>query len=85
MDYQQFLCKIESVVSIRPIPNKELVDEYIKAYYYTEEQLEKLIKSKRDYTVKQLRSLVSCTLNDHKKGRQRLLALIESEYAAGPK
>lgn len=84
MDYQQFLCKIENVVSIRPIPNKELVDEYIKAYYYTEEQLEKLIKSKR-YTVKQLRSLVSCTLNDHKKGRQRLLALIESEYAAGLK
>lgn len=82
MDYQQFLCKIENVVSIKPIPNKELVDEYIKAYYYTEDQLSELVKSRRDYSVKQLRSLVSCTLNDNKKARQRLLALIESEFAS---
>lgn len=78
LDYQQFLCKIENIVSIKPIPNKELVDEYIKAYYYTEELLEKLIRSKKDYTTKQLRSLINCTLNDNKKGRQRLLNLIDN-------
>ena len=80
LDYQQFLCKIDKIITIKPIPNKELVDEYIKAYYYTEDLLENLIKSKRDYTIKQLKSLVNCTLNDNKKGRQRLLSLIDSEY-----
>lgn len=80
LDYQHYLCKIEHITTIKPIPNKELVEEYIKAYYYTEDLLENLIRSRREYTVRQLKSLVNCTLNDNKKGRQRLLALIDNEY-----
>jgi len=81
LDWQHYLCKIEQIITIKPIPNKELVEEYIKAYYYTEDLLENLIRSKRDYyNAKQLKSLVNCTLSDNKKGRQRLLTLIDNEY-----
>lgn len=82
LDYTTYLCKIENLISIKPIPGRETVEQYIKAYYYTEDQLEDLVRTKRDFTMKQLKSLINCTLNDNKKGRQRLLALIDNEYVS---
>ncbi|RWS09903.1 syndetin-like protein, partial [Dinothrombium tinctorium] len=77
LDYQQFLTKVEGMTSIKPIPEKELVEEYIKAYYLTEAALEQWIKNRNEYTTKQLTSLINCVTVDNKKGRNRLLSMID--------
>ncbi|CAI9568871.1 unnamed protein product, partial [Staurois parvus] len=54
LDYQQFLMKLEKLTDIRPIPDKEFVETYIKAYYLTENDMERWIKEHREYSTKQL-------------------------------
>ncbi|XP_015916520.1 syndetin [Parasteatoda tepidariorum] len=77
LDYQQFLCKVERLTELQPLPGKELVESYIKAYYMLEQNLEQWIRSHKEYTNKQLISLVNCITQLNKKGRQRLISLIE--------
>lgn len=84
LDYQQFLTKVESFTRIRPIPEKELVDEYIKAFYLTEPALEQWIKSRKEYTAKQLIALVNCCTSDNRKGRMKLISMIEAEFGNSP-
>ncbi|XP_029688858.1 uncharacterized protein isoform X4 [Takifugu rubripes] len=38
LDFQQFLMKLEKLTDLRPIPDKEFVETYIKAYYLTENE-----------------------------------------------
>jgi hypothetical protein len=78
LDYQQFLTKVESLTTIKPIPEKELVEEYIKAFYLTEPALIEWIKTRKEYNQKQIIGLISCITNDNKKMRARLMAVIES-------
>lgn len=40
LDFTQFMSQINSVCPINPLPNKELVEVYIKAYYLPETSLE---------------------------------------------
>jgi hypothetical protein len=40
LDFTQFLSKLEKLTSIRPIPDREYVEHYIKAYYLAEATLE---------------------------------------------
>lgn len=40
LDFTQFLSKLEKLTSIRPIPDREYVEHYIKAYYLAEAALE---------------------------------------------
>jgi len=40
LDFTQFLSKLEKLTSIRPIPDREYVEHYIKAYYLPEATLE---------------------------------------------
>ncbi|KAE8596232.1 hypothetical protein XENTR_v10016019 [Xenopus tropicalis] len=79
LDYQQFLMKLEKLTDIRPIPDKEFVETYIKAYYLTENDMERWIKEHREYSTKQLTNLVNVCLGSHinKKARQKLLAAID--------
>ncbi|MBN3298017.1 VPS50 protein, partial [Amia calva] len=79
LDFQQFLMKLEKLTDIRPIPDKEFVEIYIKAYYLTENDMEQFIKSHREYSMKQLTNLVNVCLGSHinKKARQKLLAAID--------
>uniref|UniRef100_A0ABI7WMI5 VPS50 subunit of EARP/GARPII complex n=1 Tax=Felis catus TaxID=9685 RepID=A0ABI7WMI5_FELCA len=58
LDFQQFLMKLEKLTDIRPIPDKEFVETYIKAYYLTENDMERWIKEHREYSTKQLTNLV---------------------------
>ncbi|CAG2107981.1 unnamed protein product [Medioppia subpectinata] len=76
LDFQQFLTKVESLTTIRPIPERELVEEYIKAYYLTEPALVEWIKLRKEYNPKQIQGLVTCITNDNKKVRTRILAEI---------
>uniref|UniRef100_A0A3P9AGV4 VPS50 EARP/GARPII complex subunit n=1 Tax=Esox lucius TaxID=8010 RepID=A0A3P9AGV4_ESOLU len=79
LDFQQFLMKLERLTDIRPIPDKEFVETYVKAYYLTENDMEQFIKNHREYSMKQLANLVNVCLGSHinKKARQKLLAAID--------
>ncbi|XP_041931800.1 syndetin isoform X1 [Alosa sapidissima] len=79
LDFQQFLTKLERLTDLRPIPDKEFVETYIKAYYLTENDMEQFIKNHREYSMKQLANLVNVCLGSHinKKARQKLLAAID--------
>uniref|UniRef100_A0A8C5R3H3 VPS50 subunit of EARP/GARPII complex n=1 Tax=Leptobrachium leishanense TaxID=445787 RepID=A0A8C5R3H3_9ANUR len=79
LDFQQFLMKLEKLTDIRPIPDKEYVETYIKAYYLTENDMERWIKEHREYSTKQLANLVNVCLGSHinKKARQKLLSAID--------
>ncbi|XP_028453320.1 LOW QUALITY PROTEIN: syndetin [Perca flavescens] len=79
LDFQQFLMKLEKLTDLRPIPDKEFVETYIKAYYLTENDMEQFIKNHREYSMKQLANLVNVCLGSHinKKARQKLLAAID--------
>ncbi|XP_053302914.1 syndetin [Pleuronectes platessa] len=79
LDFQQFLMKLEKLTDMRPIPDKEFVETYIKAYYLTENDMEQFIKNHREYSMKQLANLVNVCLGSHinKKARQKLLAAID--------
>ncbi|CAK8673996.1 unnamed protein product [Clavelina lepadiformis] len=86
LDYQQFLMKFEKLANIRPIPNREYVEAYIKAYYLTENDLENWMRTHIEYTPKQLSSLVNCSATSYssstaastnRNAKQRMMSLIE--------
>ncbi|XP_059900268.1 syndetin isoform X2 [Gadus macrocephalus] len=79
LDFQQFLMKLERLTDLRPVPDKEFVETYIKAYYLTENDMEQFIKNHREYSMKQLANLVNVCLGSHinKKARQKLLSAID--------
>lgn len=77
LDYQQFLMKLEKITDLRPIPDKEYVEAYVKAFYLPENILEEWIIAHKEYTPKQMSALVNCISQINKKGRQKLLAMIE--------
>lgn len=61
LDFQQFLMKLEKLTDIRPIPDKEFVEAYIKAYYLTENDMERWIKEHRVRARKQGLYLCVCS------------------------
>lgn len=77
LDFTQFLSKFEKISSLRPVPHKEYVENYVKAYYLPESELEKWIREHKEYSSKHLFGLVSCACQNNKKSRQRLLQVIE--------
>lgn len=50
LDFTQFLSKFEKISSMRPIPHKEYVENYVKAYYLPESELEKWIKEHKVFS-----------------------------------
>eukprot|EP00057_Strongylocentrotus_purpuratus_P016470 XP_011670944.1 PREDICTED: coiled-coil domain-containing protein 132 isoform X1 [Strongylocentrotus purpuratus] len=76
LDFQQFLIKIEGIAQVKPVPDREFVEAYVKAYYLSEADMELWVKEHKEYSAKQLSSLVSCAVGS-KKARQRLLNSIE--------
>lgn len=44
LDFQQFVVKLEEIFDIRPIPDKDYVETYIKAYYLPDSSIEKWVK-----------------------------------------
>lgn len=47
LDYQQFLSKLGMLTDLKPIPDHDYVETYIKAYYLTESDMEKWIQEHR--------------------------------------
>ncbi|ESO01150.1 hypothetical protein HELRODRAFT_82402, partial [Helobdella robusta] len=77
LDYQQFLIKFEKFTTLRPIPGRDYVEGYIKAFYLPENQLETWIAERKEYTPKQLLSLVTCLGHISKKTKQKLLSSVD--------
>lgn len=77
LDYQQFVSKVEKLMDLRPLPDRDLVEGYIKAYYMLDKALESWILSHKEYTPKQLIGLVNCVTQLNKKSRQNLISLID--------
>ncbi|KAI4455051.1 hypothetical protein MML48_9g00009011 [Holotrichia oblita] len=77
LDFTQFLSKFEKISSLRPVPHKEYVENYVKAYYLPENELEKWIKEHSEYSSKHLFGLVSCVCQNNKKSKQRLLQVVD--------
>lgn len=77
LDFTQLMSKLEMMSSIKPIPKREYVENYVKAYYLPEKALQDWIQNHPEYTSKQLQCLVNCTLYNNKKAKQRLMMMIE--------
>ncbi|XP_057652521.1 syndetin [Diorhabda carinulata] len=77
LDFTQFLTKFEKISSLKPVPHKEYVENYVKAYYLPDLELETWIKEHKEYSSKHLFGLVSCACQNNKKTRQKLLQVIE--------
>ncbi|XP_030747477.1 syndetin [Sitophilus oryzae] len=77
LDFTQFLTKFEKISSLRPVPHKEYVENYVKAYYLPDSELEIWVREHKEYSAKHLYGLVSCACQNNKKSRQRLLQVVE--------
>lgn len=44
LDFTQFLTKFEKISGLRPVPHREYVENYVKAYYLPEIELENWIR-----------------------------------------
>ncbi|XP_031849318.1 vacuolar protein sorting 50 [Nomia melanderi] len=79
LDFTQLKSQFEALTSLRPMPHREYVELYIKAYYLPENILEEWIKEHKEYSVKHLIGLICSACQNNKKTRQRLIALIEEQ------
>lgn len=79
LDYQEFLTKAEKMTRVKPIPERELVEEYIKAYYLMDDALEQWILNHNEYTYRQLVALVN-SISSEKKAKSRLLGVLENRF-----
>lgn len=61
LDFQQLIVKLEKLCDVRPIPDKDYVEAYIKAYYLPDSSIEKWIS---DHPVS---FILSCLFNNEKK------------------
>lgn len=77
LDFQQYLKNVEKLIDIRPIPEREFVEGYIKAYYLPENQLEDWLPEHREYSIRQLLALVGAVDHLNRKSRQRLINMVE--------
>jgi hypothetical protein len=59
LDFQQLIVKLEKLYDLRPIPDKDYVEVYIKAYYLPEQSFEKWIKEHNEYSSKHIISLIN--------------------------
>ncbi|XP_015588242.1 syndetin [Cephus cinctus] len=79
LDFTQLMSKFEKLTTLRPMPHREYVELYVKAYYLPENILEEWIKEHLEYSTKHLIGLISCACQNNKKTRQRLISIIEEE------
>ncbi|XP_041367289.1 syndetin-like [Gigantopelta aegis] len=77
LDFQQFITRLDRMIDLKPIPDRDFVEMYIKAYYLPESQLESWIQDHKEYSSKQLLALIGSVDHINKKARQRLINIIE--------
>ncbi len=82
LDFQQLLVKLDQICEFSknktPIPDKDLVELYIKAYYLPENKLESWLKEHDAYNAKQVISLVTVMPHLTRRIRSSLILYYEN-------
>uniref|UniRef100_A0A158R3U5 Vps54_N domain-containing protein n=1 Tax=Syphacia muris TaxID=451379 RepID=A0A158R3U5_9BILA len=76
LDLQQLIMKIEQLTHLQSIPHKDYVENYVKAYYLSENSLEQWILQHSEYSVHQMVSLLNVASHVSKKARTRIISLL---------
>jgi len=77
IDFQNTQQILEKISEMKPCPNSELVDSYVKAFYRNDKEIDKWLQENHNYyTIKQLEALVKSGSwsNDVKKVCLRYLS-----------
>ena len=78
LDFQQLIVKLEKLYDLRPIPDKDYVEVYIKAYYLPEQSFEKWTKEHNEYSNKHIISLINVMSQITRKTKLNLINSFES-------
>ena len=77
LDFQQLIVKLEKICEIRPMPDKDYVEAYIKAYYLPDSSLEKWVKDHSEYSPKNVISLLNLMAQATRKTKMNIVASLE--------
>ncbi|KAJ6638777.1 Syndetin [Pseudolycoriella hygida] len=86
LDFAYFMSILELMSNCKFPNHRSYVDAYIKAFYMPKDSMEEWImeqKQRRDYSNKQLITLINGTCVNDKKTRQKLLAIVENTVICG--
>uniref|UniRef100_A0A6A7G7D6 Syndetin-like n=3 Tax=Hirondellea gigas TaxID=1518452 RepID=A0A6A7G7D6_9CRUS len=79
LDYQQLTSKLEPLSGLRPLPGRELVEGFIKAFYLPEAALrEWLQQHSHEYSIRHLTALVGVMSHVPKHARTAIVSAIET-------
>ncbi len=82
LDFQQLLVKLDKICEFSrnkvPIPDKDFVELYIKAFYLPENKLENWLKEHNEYSPKQVISLINVMAHLTRKTRSFLIGCYEN-------
>jgi len=78
LDFQQLIVKLEKICDLRPLPDKDYVEFYIKAYYLPDSSLEKWVKDHSEYSQKNVVSLINLMAQATKKTKSNIVASFEA-------
>ncbi|CAF0983402.1 unnamed protein product [Adineta steineri] len=80
LDFQQLLRRLERVIEdMKPLPHKEFVENYIKAYYLPEQSIDQWVRENIIYTTKQRTALVTMMSHLSKKKRAQLTQYLDEQ------
>ncbi|CAF0810355.1 unnamed protein product [Adineta ricciae] len=83
LDFQQLLRRLERIIEdIKPLPHKEFVENYIKAYYLPEHLIDQWIIENTMYTAKQRMALVSMMSHLSRRKRAQLGQYLDEQDRA---
>lgn len=88
LDFTNFMSILELISNQKYTDYRAYVDVFIKAYYFSNEQLEEWIIEQKNleppqYSNKQLMNLIQCICVSDKRTRQKLLNLLGSNSSGG--
>jgi len=78
LDFQQLIVKLEKICDLRPIPDKDYVEVYIKAYYLPDSSIEKWVKDHSEYSPKHIVSLINTMAQVTRKTRTVITSSFEN-------
>lgn len=78
LDFQQLIVKLEKITDLRPIPDKDYVEFYIKAFYLPDSSLEKWVKDHSEYSQKNIISLLNLMAQATRKTKMNIVASFDA-------
>lgn len=79
LDLQHLATGMYLLARQRPLPDQDLAEQFITAFFYNETQLEEMVRVRNRYSVRQVRAVIQCALADNRRARSRLLSMLEQQ------